>query len=232
MSALLVLSVVSALSAGQIWHHEGEPAQVVELFTSEGCSSCPPADKFLSKLHQNPGLWDSVIPMAYHVDYWNSLGWNDPFSKSEYSQLQRLYHAYGLTNSVYTPGFIVDAKEWRGFFNWVNRTLPTKQVQQAERLVLVRKGNQFELSYPAMDNLDATIVFLSNNKKTVIKAGENRGKTLQHDFIVMERLTGRSNEGKWSFELNAELESIDAVAAWVSPIGQFDRIQTVAGEIK
>jgi hypothetical protein len=232
MSALLAFSVVSALSAGQIWHHEGQPAQIVELFTSEGCSSCPPADKYLSKLKNNNELWTSLIPIAYHVDYWNYLGWEDKFAKPEFAQLQRLYHAYGLTSSVYTPGFIVDGKEWRGFFNWVNRELPTNTQIESSRLTLVRKGTQFELSYPSPSSLDATIVFLANNKKSVIKAGENRGKTLNHDFIVRERLTGRSKEGKWIFELGTDLEQIDAVAAWVSKAGQFERIQTVAGEIQ
>ncbi|MCG9690177.1 DUF1223 domain-containing protein, partial [Vibrio tubiashii] len=71
MTALIALSVVSTVSAGQIWVNEGQPAQVVELFTSEGCSSCPPADKYISKFESNSGLWDELIPVVYHVDYWD-----------------------------------------------------------------------------------------------------------------------------------------------------------------
>lgn len=232
MTALLALSVVSSISTGQIWTNQGQPAQVIELFTSEGCSSCPPADKYISKLQTNSGLWSEIIPIVYHVDYWDYLGWKDEFAKPEYSQLQRLYQAYDVVGSVYTPGFVVDGQEWRGFFNWLNRDLPANKQEGADQLTLVRNGNEFELKYNADATLDATIVFIVNDQTTIIKAGENRGKTLEHDFIASSRKQGRSNEGRWTFEYNGNLSDIDAVAAWVSPAGSFERIQTVAGRIE
>ncbi|MFM2586837.1 DUF1223 domain-containing protein [Vibrio sp. TBV020] len=232
MTALIALSVVSSISAGQIWSNEGQPAQVIELFTSEGCSSCPPADKYISQLEHHEGLWDSYIPVVYHVDYWDYLGWKDKFAQPEFTQLQRLYHAYDVVGSVYTPSFVVDGKEWRGFFNWVNRRLPANELQPSERLTLVRKGNEFVLKFASKQLLDATILFLSNDQVTAIKAGENRGKSLDHDFIVMEREQGRSDKGQWQFSYSGDLTQIDAVAAWVSPAGQFSRIQTVAGKIE
>lgn len=232
MTALIALSVVTSLSSGQIWSHEGKPAQVIELFTSEGCSSCPPADHYISKLQTHEQLWKSVIPVVYHVDYWDYLGWKDKFAKAEFSQLQRLYSAYGVVGSVYTPGFVVDGKEWRGFFNWVNRSLPVNDLEPSDRITLVRKGNEFELKFGSKQLLDATILFLSNDQATIIKAGENRGKSLDHDFIVMEREQGRSDKGQWRFSYSGDLTQIDAVAAWVSPAGEFTRIQTVAGKIE
>ena len=232
MTALIALSVVSTVSAGQIWVNEGQPAQVVELFTSEGCSSCPPADKYISKFESNSGLWDEVIPVVYHVDYWDYLGWKDKFAKPEFSQLQRLYNAYDVVGSVYTPGFVVDGKEWRGFFNWVNRKLPENEQTAAKRLTLVRKDNAFQLKYDDDSTLDATIIFLSNNQTTQIRAGENRGKTLEHDFIAVSRSQARSSEGHWTFTYEGNLSDIDAVAAWITPVGSFNRIQTVAGKIE
>lgn len=232
MSALIALSFVTSLSAGQIWVNDGKPAQVVELFTSEGCSSCPPADRFLSKLEQSPQLWQEIIPIAYHVDYWDYLGWQDKFARPEYSQLQRLYHAYDVVSSVYTPSFVVDNKEWRGFFNWVNRDLPNNAQKDAGRLTLVRSDNAFELSYQHSQPLEATIIFVANNRTTEIKAGENRGRRLEHDFIAVLRTQARSNNGKWKFTYEGDLTKVDAVAAWVSPIGSFERIQTVAGKIE
>ncbi|MFB9218065.1 DUF1223 domain-containing protein [Vibrio sinaloensis] len=232
MNSLLAVSVVSSLSAGQIWTHEGQPAQVVELFTSEGCSSCPPADRYLSKLEHNDTLWKEIIPVSYHVDYWDHLGWKDKYAKPEYSQLQRLYYAYDLVGSVYTPGFVVDGKEWRGFFNWVKRDLPDMEKRPAKQLQLVRKGNQFKLTFEQQGNFDATIVFLSNNRYSQIKRGENRGRSLEHDFIARERLQGRASDGTWQFNLNLPLEEIDAVVAWVTKPGEFERIQTVAGNIE
>ncbi|MCG9580769.1 DUF1223 domain-containing protein [Vibrio tubiashii] len=232
MTALIALSVVSTVSAGQIWVNEGQPAQVVELFTSEGCSSCPPADKYISKFESNSGLWDELIPVVYHVDYWDYLGWKDKFAKPEFSQLQRLYNAYDVVGSVYTPGFVVDGKEWRGFFNWVNRKLPENEQTAAKRLTLVRKDNAFQLKYDDDSTLDATIIFLSNNQTTQIRAGENRGKTLEHDFIAVSRSQARSSEGHWTFTYEGNLSDIDAVAAWITPVGSFNRIQTVAGKIE
>jgi len=232
MTALIALSVVSTVSAGQIWVNEGQPAQVVELFTSEGCSSCPPADKYISKFENNSGLWDELIPVVYHVDYWDYLGWKDKFAKPEFSQLQRLYNAYDVVGSVYTPGFVVDGKEWRGFFNWVNRKLPENEQTAAKRLTLVRKDNAFQLKYDDDSTLDATIIFLSNNQTTQIRAGENRGRTLEHDFIAVSRSQARSSEGHWTFTYEGNLSDIDAVAAWITPVGSFNRIQTVAGKIE
>jgi hypothetical protein len=72
----------------------GESATtLIELFTSEGCSSCPPADKWLSKFRSNPDLWSRVVPVAFHVDYWNNLGWMDRFSRPEFTERQRGYGA-------------------------------------------------------------------------------------------------------------------------------------------
>lgn len=232
MHSLLAISIASSLSAGQIWIHEGQPAQVVELFTSEGCSSCPPADRYLSKLENSEGLWTSIIPIAYHVDYWDHLGWKDKFAKPEYSQLQRLYYAYDLVGSVYTPGFVVDGREWRGFFNWVNRELPTATPRESQRLKLIRKGNTFSLQFDKAGSFDATLVFLANNQYTQVQRGENRGRKLEHDFIAVKRMQQRSTDGKWEFEAQLPLETIDAVAAWVSEPGRFERIQTVAGKIE
>lgn len=89
--------------------------RLVELYTSEGCSSCPPADRWLSGLLTSPHLWGSIIPIAFHVSYWDYLGWHDSFALDEYSQRQRAYANLGKTG-VYTPGFFVNGQEWRGFF--------------------------------------------------------------------------------------------------------------------
>ncbi|EKM29862.1 MULTISPECIES: DUF1223 domain-containing protein [Vibrio] len=228
----IALAAITSLSASQSWVHEGQPAQVIELFTSEGCSSCPPADKYLSTFQSNPDLWEKYIPVAYHVDYWDYLGWKDKFAKPEFSQLQRLYRAYGAVGSVYTPAFVVDSEEWRGFFNWRKRVLPSNDNVKAQSLTLERSGNQFSLRFEEKGSYDATIVFLSSNETTPVKRGENRGKVLEHDFVALEKQQGRSKSGEWTFKLNQPINNIDAVAAWVTEPGTFNRVQTVAGEIR
>ena len=94
---------------------------LVELFTSEGCSSCPPADAWISQLKESPDLWKKIVPVAFHVDYWNNLGWRDRFAKPEFTARQRRYVAAWGGDSVYTPGFVVNGKEWRDWFG--NRVL-------------------------------------------------------------------------------------------------------------
>src|ERR1044071_6683502 len=89
---------------------------LIELFTSEGCSSCPPAEKWLSALKSNQDLWKKIIPVAFHVDYWDRLGWRDRFAKPEFTSRQQRYAAAWGDDSVYTPGFVVNGKEWRDWF--------------------------------------------------------------------------------------------------------------------
>src|SRR5262245_51684991 len=89
---------------------------LIELFTSEGCSSCPPAEKWLSELKSNQELWKKIIPVAFHVDYWDRLGWRDRFAKPEFTSRQQHYAATWGGDSVYTPGFVVNGKEWQRWF--------------------------------------------------------------------------------------------------------------------
>ncbi|MGB1272163.1 MAG: DUF1223 domain-containing protein, partial [Endozoicomonas sp.] len=91
-------------------------ATVIELYTSQGCSSCPPAEAWLSRWLDKPELWQSVIPLAFHVSYWNYLGWPDIFSDQAYDQRQKRYQTLGYSRSTYTPEFIVNGREWRGWF--------------------------------------------------------------------------------------------------------------------
>jgi len=88
----------------------GQGPVVVELFTSQGCSSCPPADRLLSRLKRDPRLAGAVIPLAFHVDYWNRLGWSDPFSSSLWSQRQTAYAHTFRSNRVYTPQLVVNGR--------------------------------------------------------------------------------------------------------------------------
>src|SRR5204862_2851379 len=91
-------------------------SSLIELFTSEGCSSCPPAEKWLSALKSNQELWKKIIPVAFHVDYWDHLGWRDRFAKPEFTSRQQRYAAAWGGDSLYTPGFVVNGKEWRDWF--------------------------------------------------------------------------------------------------------------------
>jgi hypothetical protein len=82
--------------------------RLLELFTSEGCSSCPPAETWLSTLKDERGLWRDFVPLAFHVDYWDRLGWRDPFAAKAWTQRQYAHSTRWKSGSVYTPGFVLD----------------------------------------------------------------------------------------------------------------------------
>src|SRR5271156_2248162 len=113
-----VLGCIAANAAPIQFQSSERQVALVELYTSEGCSSCPPAESWLSKLKNKPGLWSDFVPVAFHVDYWNGLGWRDKLSSEEYSERQRNYARDWSEDEVYTPEFVLNGKEWRNWFGF------------------------------------------------------------------------------------------------------------------
>ena len=171
-----------------------QPPAVVELFTSHGCSSCPPADAWLRRLSDQPGLWSRFIPLAFHVDYWDGLGWPDRFASPRFSQRQRDYRAAGAIGSVYTPGMLLNGKEWRSWL-W-HRGIPEPEAQPVGRLTLhIDPGHGATLVFLPMGanrDLTAHLAILGCGLSSPIGAGENRGKTLKEDFVVLGMSDGQA----------------------------------------
>lgn len=229
----LILLLTETAMAEQTFESGSAQVQMVELFTSEGCSSCPPADRWLSKLKSHEGLFKTFIPLAFHVDYWNYLGWRDEFSNSTYSQRQRSYHQFGKTQSVYTPGFVIGGNEWRGFFNPLNRrlSLDQKTNETPGNLILTTDDQAYRLTFGAdqQERLTAHIAYLGTEISTNVKSGENHGKRLNHDFVVLEWQTvNLSKSGEASFE-RQQVKGATAVAAWISGRKDPTPIQAVGG---
>jgi hypothetical protein len=158
-------------------------AQLVELYTSEGCSSCPPADRWLSDLPDSAGL----ARLAFHVDYWDDLGWPDRHADPRYTRRQSIQAARDGHSTIYTPEVVVDGREWR---RW-----PTGLPARAEgpapfALELSIRGDaSLELGLKraaAAPGLDAEVYFAltEDGLYSAVRAGENRGKRLQHDHVV------------------------------------------------
>lgn len=195
---------------------------LIELFTSEGCSSCPPADAWLTKLKNNPDLWKHVVPVAFHVDYWNRFGWLDRFSRPEFTDRQRRYAAAWRIDSVYTPNFVVNGREWKGWFN--NGMLSPRTERTGKlRITLTNKIDidaMFESDRPGP--LQVEIALLGGTLESDVKRGENSGRKLRHDFVVLDLTkiemakNGNSWTGSMSLPQGSGGDKPSAIAAWVT----------------
>jgi hypothetical protein len=165
---------------------------VVELYTSEGCSSCPPADRWLSKLVTAPAQELDVLALSFHVDYWDYLGWKDRFSSADYTRRQRMLGANNQQRTIYTPEFFVNGKEARGAGNildkiqTVNRQPPSLDLQMkvsrdADELVV---DLQAPSPRESAGQIQHRYLVYENNLSTDVKRGENSGKLLRHQQVV------------------------------------------------
>ena len=170
---------------------------LLELYTSEGCNSCPPADRWLSGIARDGPGADSVVPLALHVDYWDRLGWKDRFASARYSERQQELARAAGSRAVYTPGVFLNLEEFRGWSS-------SARFQQALRAINAKPASadiRLELDTPAPAQLAVKAVFkvkpgagqaqaflalYENRLRTEVGAGENRGATLHHDFVVRE----------------------------------------------
>ncbi len=206
-----------------------------ELFTSEGCSSCPPAEAWLARLKQDPRLWKEIVPLAFHVDYWDYLGWKDRFAQQEYSARQYRYQAKGDISTVYTPGFVVNGHEWRG---WFDRRNPDVADAPAGNLTVKLKGRRVTAQYQRTDSsqhpLVLNLALLGTGLQSKIIAGENRGRTLKQDFVVLRHVTMQSPDAHWQLPLPS-VEKVNAkrlaLAVWVSRVGDQVPLQATGGWI-
>ncbi len=111
--AVTILTAIVAQADDVVFESKPVKTHLIELFTLEGCSSCPPAEAWLSRLKDNSRIWQDFVPMAFHVDYWDHLGWRDPYAAKAWTARQYAYSARWNSSSVYTPGFVLDGREWR-----------------------------------------------------------------------------------------------------------------------
>ena len=206
--------------------------RLVELFTSQGCSSCPPAERWLNRFVEDGLLWTHIVPVAFHVDYWDYLGWSDPYADSAYSSRQRLHRAQGNTRAVYTPGFVVNGEEWRGWFSH----LPLADDNPPAAVLDIHiDGDRLSAQYAtAEQDLILNIAVLGFGIKTPIAAGENHGRTLPQEFVVLAHRMAGSDNGEWQMQLpQVAIEQLGvqrtALAAWVSETDNLRPLQATGG---
>jgi hypothetical protein len=189
--AVSVLTTALPLYAeDRVMANSGLHSSLIELYSSEGCSSCPPAEAWINALQASPELWKSVFPVVFHVDYWNNLGWRDRFSNSLFTRRQQNYASELGQSSIYTPEFIVNGREWRGWFN--KGSLPsTQRTEGTLSLRVDPEGKKLSATFrPASDDFDRSCTFhvalLGSNIDSNIRGGENGGRVLHHNFVVLD----------------------------------------------
>jgi len=160
-----------------------EVVPVVELYTSEGCNSCPPADRWLGSLK---GRAD-VVALAFHVDYWDRLGWKDRFASAAFTQRQVEQQAVNGARFPYTPQVVIDGQDRK---DWPRARVATPSAASPVSIVLARDGErvvaQVSAQTPAPARLAAYWAVTEFAHRTAVKAGENEGATLEHEFVVRD----------------------------------------------
>jgi hypothetical protein len=198
--------------AGRDQSAAARPAVVLELFTSQGCSSCPPADRLLAELGQR----DDVVALSFHVDYWNDLGWDDPFSSPRWSQRQQSY-GRELPARIYTPQLVVHGRQHLVGSNEraVREALAAQAAQAAERPVRLaasarRAGDRVEVTIDrdARDLL-AVVALYERGHSTTVTAGENSDRTLPNDYVVRQLAYARDDD----------VVTIELDPSWTGPLG-------------
>lgn len=195
---LLASTSSSAQTASSCSSKSGDfTTALLELYTSEGCSSCPPADRWLATLGSGGLAPNRVVLLALHVDYWNDLGWEDPFAKKTYTQRQYTLAKINKARTVYTPQLILsghDLPRWRYNTETSVQRINAEPPRANISLKLSREARQIEVTANAdaksyRGHGEMYLALYENNLVRHIEAGENQGLTLHHDFVV-RRLIG------------------------------------------
>jgi hypothetical protein len=229
---LVLLALLSApLPAAPLLLDSGtRQVTLLELYTSQGCSSCPPAERWLNKFVNDDDLWTEVVPLAFHVDYWDDLGWPDPYAAPAHGERQRDYARAGRASTVYTPGFFANGREWRG---WTFGLGPRRSDRQPGSLVATIDAGHLKAGFPAAgERLQLHVALLGFGIETAVARGENRGRTLPQEFVVLVHAVHTSETGQWQAELPqaaAGQAGRQAIALWVSSPDNPASLQAAGG---
>jgi hypothetical protein len=222
-----------------------EPVAVVELFTSQGCSSCPSADRLLTKTIFNAAKENKkIFALSFHVDYWNRLGWADPFSNKNFSNRQTDYVSILNSSGPYTPQMVVNgSNEFVGsdeaaLSKNLNKALHTNAGVNFRQLSPTLKSNKaLTIKYALGGNIEActiNIAVITLKETTAIKRGENEGSTLTNENVVRQLITKNANkEGEIEItSLPNTIKNNIAIIAFVQQKDDYKIIGAASQKIK
>jgi hypothetical protein len=234
LASIVLASVIAR--GDQLRFESGEKrVAFVELFTSEGCSSCPPAERTLSKLTTHPALWKTFVPVAFHVNYWDNLGWKDRLASVEFTQRQHTYASSWRSDTVYTPEFVLNGREWQ----WAGADMLAHESKETPGVLTVSQDDPrnfiviFASAQPTTGDLIAHVALLGFGVTSDVARGENAGHKLTHDFVALShresKLQGSPLRAEFELDENTNESQRRALVAWVSLGGDPMPIQATGG---
>ncbi|PYL01508.1 MAG: DUF1223 domain-containing protein [Verrucomicrobia bacterium] len=226
-------SVFQMAAADPVTFESGaKKVQLLELYTSEGCSSCPPAEASLSRLLNDSRLWRDFVPVAFHVDYWDRLGWKDPFASVEWTKRQQTYAENWKAETVYTPAFVLNGREWRNA-----NVPPATEAPGVLKIGIRGEGTvavNFEPANGSSGEFEVYLARLGFGINVNVRAGENNGRSLRHDFVVLSLVHEKLGSGTQELRLARAPESVSrpersALAAWITKAADIKAVQATGG---
>ncbi|MFI4923127.1 MAG: DUF1223 domain-containing protein [Burkholderiales bacterium] len=202
LTAILTITTLTPALGAECAAKSGERrVALLELYTSEGCNSCPSADEWVSKLPSKGLTSDRIVPLAFHVDYWNYLGWRDVFSQTNFAERQRQTAQINRSGFIYTPQLVLNGRNYRRGILWDDTNERIKEINQQKPLadisliLSVPSAGELHVSGEIVvpgaverQNAQAYLALYENKLSNDVTAGENNGRTLHHDFVVRELL--------------------------------------------
>lgn len=237
---IILSSHFCTFAAQQKFVSQTQQTQLIELYTSQGCSSCPPADEWLTTFVNNDRLWSEVVPINFHVDYWDNLGWPDRYASPNFSKRQRLYKSLGYSRTVGTPGFIINGRGWAGWFYGLKK--PKYVIKDVGILEVIKNDNDISVLFTPTASysipLNVNVAQLGFGLFDSIKRGENRGKLLRHDFVALsyQQSTLLEDNNRYSGSLTISspdvVSAVSGIAVWITQGNDPVPIQSIGGFIR
>jgi hypothetical protein len=229
IAAFVVTAASAARGETLRWASPEAQTSLIELYTSEGCSSCPRAEQWLGRLRDEPGLWREFVPLAFHVDYWDGLGWRDRFSAKAYTEREYAYASAWRGSSVYTPCFVQDGLEWHRDGALRRSKAKVGVLTATYDGASLRADFAFLATGLRTADLEIHAALLGGGIISKVLAGENRGEALAHEFVVLAIA-----DGAWGTPILLPRRSIEgvhryAVAVWVTRRGELTALQATGG---
>ena len=212
---------------------------LLEMFTSEGCSLCPAAEAWLSRLKDSPKLWKEFVPVAFHVDYFDHADWKDPFGSKTFSKRQDTYAEAWHNDSLRTPDFVWNGTEWMGWYN--NEELPVVQAKKTGVLIANSEDQKkWTIQFsPATDDrakYGVHAALLGFGLSSNVKGGASSGTVSTYDFVVLAfvekslKKTASGYQGELELKRKNQLSpKRTAIAVWVTPAKKLQPVQALGG---